>query len=274
MPVGLRKVYQYDFDGNFIKEYENISTASFFMNEKHQSLYFCLVGKYNYSRGYFWTYDYYLKLPNDIIDKIKNSKNYKNEIFKKSKIYQYDTKGKFVKEYNSLLDISKEKTYITNVLRVLEGTCKLSDNYIWTINYYKKLPKEILKKHTHILKKYVYQYDLKGNFVKEFETVLSVAKFLNVRAGSITNCLNGQRCKVFKNFIWRTEYCEKLPKDILNFHLKIKKPLILQYSLDEKFVKEWELEKLKNKFRIGNIYSVLNGTRKQASGFIWKYKKD
>ena len=272
MPAGLRKVYQYSIEGNFVNEYENISAASFFMNEKHQSLYFCLSGKYNFSRGYFWTYNYYVKLPKEIITKIKNSKNYKTKIYKESIVYQYDLKGNLVNKYDCLLNISEDNIYRKNVLRVLEGTCKISDNYIWKIEYHKKLPKDILKTHTHISKKCVYQYDLKGKFIKEYPTVLSVAKTLNKRAGSITNALNGVRCKVYNNFIFRTDYYKKLPKDILDFHLKIKKPPILQYSLDGKFIKEWTLEKLKNNFRMGNIYSVLNGSRKNACGFIWKYK--
>jgi hypothetical protein len=273
MPAGLRKVYQYNLDGSFVTEHQNISAASFAMNEKKQSLYFCLTGKYNYSRGYFWTYSYYLQLPQNIIDKIKNSKKYKVEIYKISKVYKYDLKGNFIEEYNCLNDISNDKIYKKNILRVLEGRHKISDNFIWRIDHHKKLPKDILKNHTHNAKKIVYQYDLKGNFIKEYISSSHVAESLNVKPGSVSNALNGIRCKVYKNFIWRTDYYKKLPKDILNFHLKIKKPPILQYTLDGEFIKEWELEKLKNKFRMGNIYSVLTGVRTNACGFIWKYKE-
>jgi hypothetical protein len=222
MPAGLRKVYQYDLDGNFIKEYENISSASFFMNEKTQSLYFCLSGKYNYSRGYFWTYNYYLKLPDVILNKIKISKKYKTEIFKTSKIYQYDLNGDFINEYNTLNDVSNDLIYRNNVLRVLEGRYKNSDNYIWKLEYYKKLPQNILNTHIHKAKKIVYQYDLDGNFIKKYDTILSVAKSFNVRGGNVTNALNGQRCKIYKNFIFRTDYYKKLPKDILDLHIKRK----------------------------------------------------
>jgi hypothetical protein len=272
MPAGYRKVYQYDLEGNWIKEHENISAASFSINEKDQSLYFCVTGRYNFSRGYFWTYDYHLKLPNTILSKIRNSKYYKSIIYNESKIYQYNMKGELIKEFNNLLEVSDDEIYRKNIRRVLEGRYKSSDNYIWTLEYYDKLPNDILKIHTHKLKKYVYQYNLKGDFIKKYETVLSVAKKFDVRAGSVTNALNGQRCKVYLGYIFRTDYYKKLPNDILNFHLKIKKPPILQYSLDGKFIKEWTLEKLKNKYTMGNIYSVLNGTRKNAHRFMWKYK--
>lgn len=274
MPAGYRKVYQYDLEGNWVKEHENISAASFSANEKNASLYFCVVGKYNFSRGYFWTYEYHLKLPNTILNKIRNSKYYKSIIYNKSKIYQYDMKGKLIKEYNNLSEVSDDEIYKQNIRRVLEGRYKTSNNYIWSLQYYDKLPKDLLKKHIHINKKYVYQYDLNGNFIKEHETVLSAAKSLGARGGSITNAINGVRCKKFKNFIFRTEYYKKLPKNILEEHVDSRHRTILQYDMKGKLIKEWSsMKEVLKKYNNQNISSVCNGKRNNASGFIWKYKE-
>ena len=53
------------------------------------------------------------------------------------------------------------------------------------------------------------------------------------------------------------------------------KPL-LQYSLNGEFIKEWENASQVNRelgYCAENIRSVCNGRRKQANGFIWKYKE-
>jgi hypothetical protein len=155
----------------------------------------------------------------------------------------------------------------------LENHCKTSHNNIWSLEYYKKLPKDILQKHTHNAKKNVYQYDTNGNFIKEYESVLSAAKSLGTRAGTITNSLNGIRCKILKNFIFRTEYYKKLPKDILQTHIDSRFRIILQLNMEGKLIKEWSsLKEIKKKYNSNNISSVCSGKRNNACGFIWKYK--
>jgi hypothetical protein len=274
MPAGYRKVYQYDLEGNWIKEHENISAASFSVNEKDQSLYFCVIGRYNFSRGYFWTYEYYTKLPDTILSKIRKSKYYKSIIYNKSKIYQYDIGGNLLREYNSLSEVSDDEIYKKNIRRILEGRYKKSNNFIWSLTYYKKLPKDILKNHTHKTSKNIYQYDKNGNFIKKYESISVVSNIFNVRAGSISNALNGIRCKIYKNFIWRSDYYKKLPNEILKNHIDIRHKIILQYDLNGKFIKEWSSStEISKKYKsIGNISSVCTGNRKNALGFIWKYK--
>lgn len=57
---------------------------------------------------------------------------------------------------------------------------------------------------------------------------------------------------------------------------KIKIP-VLQYDLDNNFIKEWPGMKdagIALKIRPGNISSCIRGRQKSAGGFIWKYKLD
>lgn len=56
----------------------------------------------------------------------------------------------------------------------------------------------------------------------------------------------------------------------------IKKRPILQYSLDGKFIKEWEAISYASKdlgINPGNIANVAKGVTKTAGGFLWRYKK-
>ena len=54
---------------------------------------------------------------------------------------------------------------------------------------------------------------------------------------------------------------------------KLSKP-VLQYTLDDQFVKEWKSIKEcgRNGFVSANIYKCCNGKRKKHKGFIWRYK--
>ena len=51
---------------------------------------------------------------------------------------------------------------------------------------------------------------------------------------------------------------------------------VLQYDLNNNFIKEWKSLTDVNKIlkiSIGNIWRVLNNQRNQAGGYIWRYKR-
>ena len=57
--------------------------------------------------------------------------------------------------------------------------------------------------------------------------------------------------------------------------IKKKQIKILQYTLDDNFIREWEsIKQASEELNInsGYICNCLKGRRKQCSGFIWKYK--
>jgi len=271
MPAGFRKVYQYDLNGNFVKEYDNINAASFLFGKE---VYFSVVNKHVHSGGYIWSYDYYIKYPNDSLEKIKNSKTIKTKKYKNNKIYKYDLYGNFVTEYNNINDVSKDNLVKNNILRVLEGRYKISYDHIWKNEYFEKLPDNILKKHLRKNSSKVYQYTKDGKFLKEFNSVGIASKELKIKVGSISNALNGIRNKVLKNFIFRTDYYKSLPKNILEKHVDSRHRKILQYDLNGNFIKEWDCcSDIQKKFKVGsNLSSVLTGKRNHTCGYIWKYK--
>lgn len=53
-----------------------------------------------------------------------------------------------------------------------------------------------------IQKKKVLQYDLKGNLIKEWESVLLASKCVNTSAGNISECCRGKH-KHIKKYIWK-----------------------------------------------------------------------
>lgn len=46
------------------------------------------------------------------------------------------------------------------------------------------------------------QFDLKGNFIKQFESVRQASRELNISSGAISNAISG-RTKTCKGFMWK-----------------------------------------------------------------------
>jgi len=122
-----------------------------------------------------------------------------------------------------------------------------------------------------------YQYDLEGNFIKEWKYREDAEVFYNGHntSSNITQCIKGKQ-KAAYGFQWTSVYSE----NILPYtpHLNY----ITQYTLDGKEIKQWnnisEAEKHYNpnsfklrKYGSNNIRACLNGGQKTAYGFIWRY---
>ena len=75
------------------------------------------------------------------------------------------------------------------------------------------------------------------------------------------------------NCLQNLEWCDaKYNSNYGTRNEKIKKP-ILQFSLDGEFVREWPSATDVGIEVQGHICNCLNGRRKTAYGFIWKYKE-
>lgn len=121
--------------------------------------------------------------------------------------------------------------------------------------------------------KKVLQYDLQGNFIKEWKNVREIEKTLNISSSNIVACCLNRINQSYK-YIW------KYKKEDIIINTKIKpyqnsneKP-ICQYNLQNKFIKKWNsLKEASNNLNISytNISKCCNGKGKTAGGFIWKY---
>lgn len=98
------KVYQYDFDGNFIREFNSIREASKFMNggkKDHLTLSNCLCGKFSQAYGYQWK--------NYKVDKIDPYKKPKVDYRRpKKQVFVYDKFGSFIETIDSLMECAKK----------------------------------------------------------------------------------------------------------------------------------------------------------------------
>ena len=64
----------------------------------------------------------------------------------------------------------------------------------------------------HPASKKVYQYDLLGNFIKEWDCLSEVQRHLNILVTHITACCNGRQ-KTAGGYIWKRQFDERIKLD-------------------------------------------------------------
>lgn len=130
----------------------------------------------------------------------------------------------------------------------------------------------------------VNQYDLKGNFIQHFSSIEEANNYLlsigkKDSGVNISNCCKNKQSQS-NGYIWTYDTDDK--PDIKNKKITIGKRKVLQYSLEGKFLKEFEsaaaaareIEPEKDCNMIGSqILQVCKGNRKSCRGYIWQYGK-
>jgi hypothetical protein len=114
----------------------------------------------------------------------------------------------------------------------------------------------------------IYQYDLEGNFIKEWKSTAEACNQLNLDRGHVCSVLKGNKHMV-KEYMFRYEKYSKIePCSSYRY-----KP-VFQYDLKNNFIKEWkstkEAETTLNKI---GIYSVLIGKTQTCGGYKWYRSK-
>ncbi len=119
------------------------------------------------------------------------------------------------------------------------------------------------------LGKRINQFDINGNIINEFLSARDANKKTGVSYKKISLVCNGINHSA-GGYIWRF-INDKFDKYIIKIHTKNFK--IYQYTLDNKYIREWDSPSLavdEIKVSFGNLSSCLNNKRKTAGGFIWK----
>lgn len=117
LKIARIKVNQYDFNGNFIKEWISISFAAKSLNILVQGISACCRGICNYAGNYIWRYaDSDLEIKPII----------------KYKIYQYDKDLNLIRTWNSILEINKKLNINrANIWRSLNNDKLTAGGYVW-----------------------------------------------------------------------------------------------------------------------------------------------
>jgi hypothetical protein len=186
------------------------------------------------------------------------------------KIYQYDLDGNFIAEYGSIAECNGVTGASHNTIkRSIKRYRPINSKFIYTNKFYIKLPENYFIEKLHPNSKKVYQYDLNGDFIKEWINATEASKHFKVPVCNIASCCcKNIATKSSCGFQWSYEKFDKIKP-----YKNDKSKKILQFDLDGKFIKEWnsKLEAMKF-YNNQGIRSCVEGRTKQSGGFIWKYK--
>jgi group I intron endonuclease len=113
-------------------------------------------------------------------------------------ILQYNLNGEFIKEWDTVKEA--EYNYKTGISDVLRGKGKTSGGFIWR---YKENPLDINHKiSSHKLSKPTNQYDLEGNLIKEWNSLMEIQNELKYPNSNISSCCIGKQ-KTAYGYKWK-----------------------------------------------------------------------
>lgn len=148
-----------------------------------------------------YSIDEYGNLRNDITNKLLTK--YKN----KSGYFRYDIsingKRKVVHPHRAVAELFIPNTNNLPQVNHIDGN--KTNNYISNLEWVTNRENILHASKNNLLnivnKKSVIQKDLQGNFISEFESILSAAKYINGNVSHIISCCKGKR-KTHKRYKW------------------------------------------------------------------------
>ena len=200
---------------------------------------------------------------------------------RKTPVLQYDLEGNFIQEFKSLNEASDAVGVVPNAIgQNLNSFTKSAGSFQWCFK---------TKNFSHKIEPYVInnnglpigQYDLNGNLIASYDSLLQAERRTVHSEGSIRAAMNrGAKLKGTKYFFIQFNKNQEIPKVVEPYVV----PLhgfsipVVQISADGKYlINEFPSVTHAAEFLIkntGHISSACKGTRETAYGFIWKYKSD
>ncbi len=250
--VMAKKCYKYDLDGNYICEYDSQYEAA-----RDIGAALCLVS--HDIKHKTKCHNYYFSLEKCEHLDLSNYKTDTNRI----KVYQYSCGGEYECEYESLSEAGRQlKTESSLISRSIRKGYLLHNKH-FSYNYYKIYNRD---KALRDELKPIYQYDVDGTFIKEFENINIAEKELNT---ILTFGPKIVKNKLYGGYQWSYEKVESMP-DIRQIYHKHKPRKVGQYTLDGQLVKTFNTVTECVKEFVGCRH-VLSGRNSTSGGYTFKY---
>ena len=244
--------YQYDLEGNFIKEYESIKAASIDMKCDHSLIGHAITLKIK-GKEFLWT--------NFKVDKLDIS-TFNLGTNHQIPIYVYSKEGKLIQEFPNCTQASKalgiDMVSIKNsrifglLIKDSYYLCEIKDSD------YSKARLRYTESRS------VYKYDgTTGEFIQGYDSQLQ-AELENPGSNISKSIKQKEKCK--NGFLWGLE---QLP--IYSKSNKNKKRRVGKYDLDGNLVQIYDSATAAEKENGTSVWKVLNGTNKTHKKHIYKY---
>jgi group I intron endonuclease len=132
----------------------------------------------------------------------------------------------------------------------------------------------------HHTVKCIFEYSIQGDFIKKWDSIILASESTGIPYNTLRKCLKGH-LKRFKNTMWFFDYrglkiesykrSGTWPSRSSSKHSKS----ILQYDINNNFIKEWDCIKDAAEFcgvSKTSVISCLKGRTHKSAGYKWKYK--
>lgn len=245
------RCYQYDLNGNFIKEYESIKQASIELNCNHGLIDHAIALKIK-GKNSFWTNVKYDKL---------DTSEYNLGLNHQIPIYVYLESGEYLTEFPNQTQASKEMKINPNSIKEARIFGLLKNGF-----YFCEVKDENYSKarKIYIESRPIYKYDGTTNlFLQEYKHQSEAEK--EYPESNINKAIKlKQLCA--NNFYWSLEKLDSFGKNTKN-----KKRKVGQYDLFGNLIKAYDSATAAAKENGTSVWKVLNGTNKTQKGFVYKY---
>ena len=200
--------------------------------------------------------------------------------FRARKILQCELNGDIIREWDCITDAANHlkiaKTTINNCLSKEKNS---AGGYLWF--YIEDIDKiEPYVAYQNQNKKQIVQYDLNGDFVREWDSITEAENYYN--NSGIASCLKNN-CWTSNGYLWFYKGDENIV-DIKEYVKKIKHKnfrvkSVIQCSIDGEIIKIWDsITDASKKLNISasSISQCASGKRanRLACGYLWFYNKD
>lgn len=251
----LNPTYQFDKNGKFIKEWDNVMEASEFYGISHTAILNAIKFKGS-SIGFFWSHSKEINIEEYTMGKSGTI----------CYVYSSET-GKYISRFNSVTEASRNLELTSQeIQRALKGGFRVKNYYfsISLLEEYNGKPKVSIKN------KHVFIYNLDGEFLIETTSTKELLEYLNIKTtNSVTQSIRMER--PYKQWQFSLEKVDKMPK-ILNKRNISKK--IGRYTMNKELIETFNsITEAVNIYGTG-VQRVLKGQQSHCKGFLFDYITD
>lgn len=247
------KIYKYDSEGNFIKEYPSINNAAKCYNIAMSCIWYAIKNKTK-CQDCFWTKEKYEKLD------ISKMHNYTGP--EKIAVFQYSNTGEYECCYDSILTASKVNNMHHSNISVAMKLGTICKNKYFTNNYEINFS---VSNQTRIKSTEVHQYTLEGEYVASYKNAEEAKRGANTKSNIYRAIQLGQTAGGFQ---WSFEKLERMnpvkPKNG-------RKRKVGKYDKDWNLIEEYPTLAAAKKANGSGLIHVLDGRDQFAKGFRYKY---
>jgi hypothetical protein len=272
-------VLKFDRKGKFLNEYTSLKEAEEACGVIRAHIFQCIKGERKSAGGFQWRFKNESIFEKGICD-IEPVKRATNSV----PVLCFDLKGKFVAEYPSITEAAKAMGINDGVIsNCLKGGCKTAGGHLWRRKSEPIFKKGIVdippvQKVTGWMRKEILQFDLEGKFIKQYPSVMSAARDLNIGMSVIRHVIYGDGLTA-AGYQWRSINDERFEDGIVDIEplgeRYPKAKALLQYTLKGKLKEDFRtIRDAVKKSGISRhlILKCAKGERQSAGGFTWKFK--